>query len=496
MSDSTSLLEQVATAQSQKEVTVNALFDAASVGAAYGRHAETCAGLTWGYYGTRWGGTAVANGTNACTANTTTYMVANLTTGAVSFATATTNWNDATTYGRCFKIVTGASTVTSYEDHRFGPSGVHSASGTSSILPIDLTSDVTGVLPVANFATGTPSGSKFVRDDGVLASIALSTDVTGSLPAGQASAVAISVYTATGSHTWSKPTGAKMVQVICIGAGASGTPGGIRSGGGGAYAAPGGAGGSRVEALFDAATLSATEDLSVGTGGATAAGMTSVDTAPGLGNSGGNTTFGTTTPKVTAYGGGTGYSGLNVSSYGGGGAGALSAGGNATSSANGAAGSLGGIAGVTVGTQDNAGVVGGAGGNTGAVNAAGSAAGSAIYGGSAGGPGGNVTSSSAVTAAIAGGSGFTSLAGGTAGTSGASPTVGGNGSAPTRLGRCGTGGGGGGSSVTASQNGRAGGTGGIGCGGGGGGHCYSSGTTTGGAGGAGGNGSVTVITFF
>jgi hypothetical protein len=34
---------------------------------------------------------------------------------------------------------------------------------------VNLTSEVTGVLPVANYATGTPSGAKFVRDDGVLA---------------------------------------------------------------------------------------------------------------------------------------------------------------------------------------------------------------------------------------------------------------------------------------------------------------------------------------
>lgn len=46
---------------------------------------------------------------------------------------------------------------------------------------IDLATDVTGVLPVANFATGSPSGSKFVRDDGVLAvpSIATSPYVKG-----------------------------------------------------------------------------------------------------------------------------------------------------------------------------------------------------------------------------------------------------------------------------------------------------------------------------
>lgn len=36
---------------------------------------------------------------------------------------------------------------------------------------VNLTSEVTGVLPVVNFTTGTPNGSKFVRDDGVLASV-------------------------------------------------------------------------------------------------------------------------------------------------------------------------------------------------------------------------------------------------------------------------------------------------------------------------------------
>ena len=34
---------------------------------------------------------------------------------------------------------------------------------------VSLTTEVSGVLPVANYATGTPSGAKFVRDDGVLA---------------------------------------------------------------------------------------------------------------------------------------------------------------------------------------------------------------------------------------------------------------------------------------------------------------------------------------
>lgn len=43
---------------------------------------------------------------------------------------------------------------------------------------ISLTADVTGVLPIANIATGTPNGAKFVRDDGTLATPAGSGTVT------------------------------------------------------------------------------------------------------------------------------------------------------------------------------------------------------------------------------------------------------------------------------------------------------------------------------
>jgi len=37
---------------------------------------------------------------------------------------------------------------------------------------VDVTTDITGVVPISNLATGTPNGSKFIRDDGVLAEIA------------------------------------------------------------------------------------------------------------------------------------------------------------------------------------------------------------------------------------------------------------------------------------------------------------------------------------
>jgi hypothetical protein len=122
MSGSTSILDLIAAAQAAKEVTANALFDAGSPAVLYGRRASTTTALTWGYYGGMLNisgtPTAVANGTLVLTASTTNYVVANRTTGVVSVSTATTNWNNVAVYMRLYAIATGASTVTSYTDHR------------------------------------------------------------------------------------------------------------------------------------------------------------------------------------------------------------------------------------------------------------------------------------------------------------------------------------------------------------------------------------------
>lgn len=123
MADSTTHITQIEASQAQKEVTANGLFDAASPAMAYGRHAEACSGLTWGYYGTRFGGDVVANGTHACAASATTYMLVDVVTGAVSFSTDSGDWDDVD-YARAYLITTGPSSVTGYEDHRFGPRGV------------------------------------------------------------------------------------------------------------------------------------------------------------------------------------------------------------------------------------------------------------------------------------------------------------------------------------------------------------------------------------
>jgi hypothetical protein len=117
MSNSTSLLAQIATAQAQKEVTANGLFDAASPSMFFGRHAEAASALTWGYYG---GSivvdgvlTAIANGTVALTVSSTNY-VERTRAGVVSANTT------AFTAGRVplYAIITSASAVVSYTDYR------------------------------------------------------------------------------------------------------------------------------------------------------------------------------------------------------------------------------------------------------------------------------------------------------------------------------------------------------------------------------------------
>lgn len=51
------------------------------------------------------------------------------------------------------------------------------ASNDPAWAQVNLTNGVTGVLPIANYATGTPDGTKFVRDDGALATPAGAGDV-------------------------------------------------------------------------------------------------------------------------------------------------------------------------------------------------------------------------------------------------------------------------------------------------------------------------------
>ena len=118
MADSTTNIDTISSSQASKEVTANAFFDASSRSTDFGRRASTVSGLNWGYYGTPRlyvNGVAVtkANGVQLLTASSTRYLSMNR-----AFATA----EDASAFAAdklaLYKIVTGASSITSYEDHR------------------------------------------------------------------------------------------------------------------------------------------------------------------------------------------------------------------------------------------------------------------------------------------------------------------------------------------------------------------------------------------
>jgi hypothetical protein len=117
MADSTSNIPQISQSQSQKEVLANALFDTTSPSIIFGRNSLTSAGLTWGFLGGRiylnGNPTVIANGTITLAANQTNFVEVNQS-GVVSSNTSGFSADRAPLY----RVVTGASTVTSYEDHR------------------------------------------------------------------------------------------------------------------------------------------------------------------------------------------------------------------------------------------------------------------------------------------------------------------------------------------------------------------------------------------
>lgn len=113
--------------QASAEVVVNRNFEALEAFATYGQRQSAHSGLTWGYYGGRWGGFSVADGTLTLS-NATNYVVVELATGAISTATTTTNWNDTANYARVYQITATGGAVTAVQDHRGGPGGVHYSS--------------------------------------------------------------------------------------------------------------------------------------------------------------------------------------------------------------------------------------------------------------------------------------------------------------------------------------------------------------------------------
>ena len=120
MANSTTNLDTISSSQASKEVTANAMFDAASPSMTFGRRASTTSALTWGYYGGRFRDSTgtrsnIANATIALTASATNYI-------EVTVAGVVSSNTTAFTAGRIplYSVVTGTATVTSYVDERLG----------------------------------------------------------------------------------------------------------------------------------------------------------------------------------------------------------------------------------------------------------------------------------------------------------------------------------------------------------------------------------------
>ena len=111
----------------------------------------------------------------------------------------------------------------------------------------------------------------------------------------------------TSSGTWTKPTGLKFIEIICIGGGGGGATGGRQAAGVASRGGGGAAGGGYTYRILLDADLSSTEAYTIGAGGAGAPSNTTTNNAAGTaGSIGGVTTFGTG-PKAQANGGYEGF---------------------------------------------------------------------------------------------------------------------------------------------------------------------------------------------
>lgn len=124
-------LQQWAAADSAPWAKINENAQTLEHQACYGQRQRAHSGLTYGYYGGRWGGFSIADGTLTLTNAADNYVVVLKSTGAISVSTSNTNWNDTTSYARVYKITTAGSVVTATEDHRAGPNGVHGGAGST-----------------------------------------------------------------------------------------------------------------------------------------------------------------------------------------------------------------------------------------------------------------------------------------------------------------------------------------------------------------------------
>lgn len=111
---------------------MNENFESLNFASVYGKRHPDTTGLTWAYWGGRWGGFSVANGTLTLTNTADNYVVVARADGATTVSTTTTNWNNPAAYARVYKLTVAGNVVTVEEDHRAGPNGIHGSVGTGA----------------------------------------------------------------------------------------------------------------------------------------------------------------------------------------------------------------------------------------------------------------------------------------------------------------------------------------------------------------------------
>lgn len=120
-----SRMQQLSAAQTSPEVPINENFETLEHEAIYGKRQPATTGLTWAYYGGRWAGINIADGTLTLAGSTTNYIVVSRDTGAISVSSTSTNWDNVSLYARVYQVATSGSAVTAVQDHRAGDFGVH-----------------------------------------------------------------------------------------------------------------------------------------------------------------------------------------------------------------------------------------------------------------------------------------------------------------------------------------------------------------------------------
>ncbi|WP_219209442.1 hypothetical protein [Variovorax boronicumulans] len=97
---------------------VNQNFQAVSPAGVFGMDAFSSSGLGWTYYGGRAFGNEVLPGGVTLAPSVTNYIVADRSTGVVTAATTTTNWNNTAGFMRLYSVVASSDSVFSWADYR------------------------------------------------------------------------------------------------------------------------------------------------------------------------------------------------------------------------------------------------------------------------------------------------------------------------------------------------------------------------------------------